>query len=108
VCFYFIQNILCFDSIPGVSFQVTHNDLGSAWTTFKRWDYMKEGKIAINDLFNGILNEERNMYTDAILELLEIKAEEKVLPVCKLPSKSILIRVPFILFTRLILGNLFL
>jgi len=34
--------------------------------------------MQINDLFTGILNEERNMFTDALLEILEIKEEEKV------------------------------
>ena len=53
--------------------RLTHNDVGKCWKLFKRWDMEKEGKIEINDMFGGILGEERNMFTDAILELLEVK-----------------------------------
>ena len=51
-------------------------DLRKMWLIFKRWDTNKQGKIAINDLFAGILNEERNMFSDAILEIIMIKEEE--------------------------------
>jgi len=53
--------------------RLTHNDVGMCWKIFKRWDLEKEGKIEINDMFAGILGEDRNMFTDAVLELLEIK-----------------------------------
>lgn len=58
--------------------RLTHNDIGILWHIFKRWDKEKEGKITINDLFGGILGEVRNAFTDSVLELLEIKEEEKV------------------------------
>jgi hypothetical protein len=57
--------------------RLTHNDLGLLWHLFKRWDQEKEGKITINDLMGGVLGETRNMFTDSVLELLEIKEEEK-------------------------------
>lgn len=43
--------------------------------------------MAINDMFTGILNEERNMFTDALLELLEFKEEEKVNGLCVFMSR---------------------
>ena len=58
--------------------RLTHNDIGIFWHIFKRWDLEKEGKITINDLFGSILGEERNMFSDSVLELLAIKEEEKV------------------------------
>lgn len=58
--------------------RLSTNDLGICWKIFKRWDFMKEGKITINDLIGNVLGEERNMFTDSILELLVIKEEEKI------------------------------
>ena len=43
------------------SVTVSHHDLGICWKIFKRWDLEKRGKININDLFGGILGEQRNM-----------------------------------------------
>ncbi len=53
-------------------------DLSKMWLLFKRWDLAKDGHISINDLFAGVLNEERNMFSDAILEILVIKEEERL------------------------------
>ena len=38
-------------------------DVARMYTIFKRWDVLKNGTVAINDLFAGVLNEERNLYT---------------------------------------------
>mmetsp|Transcript_14254 Transcript_14254/g.16971 ORF Transcript_14254/g.16971 Transcript_14254/m.16971 type:complete len:373 (-) Transcript_14254:102-1220(-) len=58
--------------------KLTHNDLGKCWKIFKKWDHNKEGKITIEDLFVGILGEDRNMFADSLMELLVIKEEDSI------------------------------
>mmetsp|Transcript_48950 Transcript_48950/g.62832 ORF Transcript_48950/g.62832 Transcript_48950/m.62832 type:complete len:115 (-) Transcript_48950:817-1161(-) len=80
--------------------KLTHNDLGKCWKIFKKWDHNKEGKITIEDLFVGILGEDRNMFADSLMELLVIKEEDSV-------SYVLLFNFVFCLFFCLISSNIY-
>ena len=48
------------------------------WTVFNRWDALGKGYMTTNDFFLTMLQEQRNMFSDSILDLLDIEEDDKL------------------------------
>jgi len=58
--------------------KLNQSDVGGFWNVFRKCDYDRIGIIAIQDFFTKICQEKRNMFGNAIFELIDAEDPEKL------------------------------